>query len=96
MKKAGINQPRTLPCDQGQNDEWNPDFRVRFSSAEGWEAAIVSNRAELWARKNLPESAPEGPNATFTTDLASVNDIVRQARSDGYRSEHVGPHEVVR
>lgn len=96
MKNAAMHQPRPVSSAHDHEDGWRPDFRVSFSSADGWEVAMVSDRAQSWARQHLHEGSCENSGPAVTTDLAGINKILRQARSAGYRSEYVGPHEIVR
>ena len=96
MKELAIRPPRPLASAQGIDDDLRPDLRVRFSQADGWEVTIVSERAAAWAQQHLPERQSEDPMAVVATSLEGVNEIVKRARSAGYRSEYLGSHVVVR
>lgn len=77
------------------------DFRVEFSHHVGWQVTAVSPRARDWARRTMARkrfrpAADEPDGVVLRTDLSGINDLIRQARNEGYSSEYVGPHEVIR
>lgn len=99
---AEVNKPHILANGPYQRPPtWIPDLRVHFSRSDGWQVTIVSARAQEWLRNALERALYDQvrtmeAETVVRTDLAGVNDLVRRARSEGYVSEYVGPHETVR
>lgn len=96
MNKTSVRSHRVSDQATGENRTWLPDFRVEYSTAVGWQIAIVSQRASEWARKNARSPVFNNTGGFIQTDLAGVNLFVHGARQDGLKAEYIGPQRIMR
>lgn len=75
-------------------DKQAADFRVLRLDHGGWEICVLSAAARSWTVQVAGlETADTG--TPIRTNLAGVNDFINRARKSGYRTEYVGPREVI-
>lgn len=80
----------------GSAECYGADFRVCFSRSEGWQVAMLSERARRWAGQNLNSDLYDMSHTELTTNLQGVNSLLHRARMAGLASEYVGPFQSVR
>ncbi|THK36318.1 hypothetical protein EHS39_20150 [Ensifer sp. MPMI2T] len=66
------------------------DFRVERQEERSWRVSLLSTRASYWFEANFGVGSA-GANV-LETNLAGANAFIRKARSDGFRTEYVGPN----
>ncbi|MCA1491507.1 hypothetical protein I6F11_11265 [Ensifer sp. NBAIM29] len=72
-----------------------PDFRVTYSRSSGWQIQIVSRQGHEWARANASSALFNYDGGRIVTDLAGVNLLVYNARTDGLKTEYIGPRRIL-
>lgn len=72
-----------------------PDFRVSYSQGVGWMVEIVSRGAYEWTQKRTDPFLFENTGRYIRTDLAGVNLLVHNARTEGLKTEYIGPERLV-
>lgn len=72
-----------------------PDFRVSYSRIAGWQIEIISPRAHVWAELNARPVLSGSNGGLIRTDLVGVNLLIHTARSEGLRTEYIGPQRIV-
>ncbi|NRP75644.1 hypothetical protein ILFOPFJJ_06567 [Ensifer psoraleae] len=82
-RQCGIATPRSEVA----------DFRVQRAADLLWEISALSDRAVRWLRANYQPVSPLGADV-IRTDLIGANRFMRNAQTQGYRTEYVGPHSV--
>ncbi len=72
-----------------------PDFRVTYSRSSGWQVEIVSRHAHEWAKANANSALFNRESGRISTDLAGVNHLVHNARTDGLKTEYIGQRRLL-
>ncbi|WP_159590888.1 hypothetical protein [Chelativorans xinjiangense] len=96
MNQISARSRRVSDQASGENRTLQPDFRVEYSTAVGWQIAIVSQRASEWARENARSPVFNNNGGFIQTDLAGVNLLVHGSRQDGLSTEYIGPQRILR
>ena len=83
------------PLDFGSTESGTADFRISFSGPQGWQVAVLSERARRWADQNLNNDLSGVRQNELTTNLGGVNSLLHRARLAGLATEYIGPHARV-
>lgn len=67
------------------------DFRVEKKDRRNWRISLLSARARHWFEANLAKNHAARSACVIETNLAGANDFIHKARTDGFRTEYIGP-----
>ncbi|ASY66997.1 hypothetical protein SJ05684_b60150 (plasmid) [Sinorhizobium sojae CCBAU 05684] len=92
---AGYSVHRFRGLERQEETGPGPDFRVTYSRSSGWQIEIVSRHAHEWAKANASPALFNNEGGRISTDLAGVNHLVYNARTDGLKTEYIGPRRIL-
>ncbi len=72
-----------------------PDLRMTYSKSSGWQIEVLSQHAYNWAQRHVDSFLFDNDGNRIRTNRTGVNILVHDARTNGLKTEYIGPRRVL-